>query len=74
MRVATHRSAPTSAAIGSTTSSPDADSTTTSSPLRPVLGDQLGGLGVDERLDDLVQRLGHDRADLRDVPARCTAR
>ena len=38
--------------------------------VRPVLGDELGGLGVDQRLDDLVQGLGHDRADLGDLPAR----
>ena len=68
IRVAWQLSAPTSAAIGSTTSSPDADSTTTSSPSRPVLGDQLGRLGVDQRLHDLVQRLGHDGPDLRDLP------
>ncbi len=33
-----------------------------------VVGDQLGGLGEDQRVDDVVQCLADDRLDLLDVP------
>ena len=74
MRVATERSAPIIAAIGSTTSCPDADSDHDLVALLPVLGDQRLRLRVDERLDRLVQRLRHHPAHLRHVPARAQGR
>ena len=33
-----------------------------------VVGDEVGGLGEDQWIDDVVQRLGHDRTHLVDVP------
>ena len=33
-----------------------------------VVGDQFGGLGEDQRVDDVVQRFADDRLDLFDVP------
>ena len=35
-----------------------------------VVGDQIGGLGEHQRIDDVVQGLADDRLDLLHVPAR----
>ena len=69
IRVAITSVTPSSSPIGRTISSPDADTSTTSRPGRLVLADQRGGLGVHVRVDQLVQRLGHDLLDLLDLPA-----
>ncbi|SHX10868.1 Uncharacterised protein [Mycobacteroides abscessus subsp. abscessus] len=39
-----------------------------------VVGDQVGGFGEHQGVDDVVQRLGDDRLDLFDVPARAHVR
>src|SRR3954471_14277664 len=70
MRVATTRSAPRSSPIGSTPSPPPPDDTPTPPPaVRGVLLDEGGRLVVDDRVDQVVQRLGDDLLDLLDVPA-----
>ena len=46
---------------------------TTSRPAALCMRDQLDRLVVDDRVDDLVQRLGDDLAHLRDVPPRAHA-
>jgi hypothetical protein len=47
----------------------EVDTMTTSRPASVVLLDQGDGLVVDERVDDVVQRVGDDLLDGRDVPA-----
>ena len=54
---------------GATISSPDAETTTTSRPHSLWSAIRFGGLGEDQRVDDVVQRLVDDRLDLFDVPA-----
>ena len=69
IRVAITRSAPSISPIGPTTSVPDVETMTTSRPARWCSSISDDRLVVDERVDDVVQRVGDDLAHRRDVPA-----